>query len=361
MKTVELFGHQQVRDDLLTAFRSGRLPQVLLVTGGAGVGKQTLSRWLASVLLCQGGAAAAPCGTCQGCRLTNDLAHPDFHWFVPILRPKAGDPDKQVEEVKEVLGEIMAARRENPVYAPPEGLTMHGVASARLLLKTAALTTVMGGRRVILVGDAERLVPQESSQEAANALLKFLEEPPASTTVILTTTDPGRVLPTIRSRAVPIRLGRLGPDAMEEGLAHYLPSLSATDRRIRAEAAEGSLGRALDASASAGSLAQADQLLAICRQGGPARFERVLKQGSFAARGEFSSLLDSLALTLGAAARASAGGGGSVVEPLRDVAPDRCLAALGSVETARDSALGNVNPHLILATLTGELAEALWA
>ncbi|MBL8985757.1 MAG: AAA family ATPase [Gemmatimonadetes bacterium] len=361
MKTVALFGHRHLQDDLLKAFRAGRLPQVLLLTGSPGVGKQTLGRWIAATLLCQSGAQAAPCGTCQGCRLANDLSHPDFHWFVPILRPKAADQDKQIEEVKETLGEVMAARRENPVYGAPDGLTMHGVASARLLLRTAAMTTVMGGRRVILVGDAERLVPQESSQEAANALLKFLEEPPASTTVILTTTDPTRVLPTIRSRAVPIRLGRLSAEAVEEGLAHFVPALSAADRRARVAAAEGSLGRALDAAANAGALAQADQLLAVCRQGGTARFERVMKQGSFAARGEFSSLLESLSLTLANAARASAGGPGTVSEPLRDVPPDRCLAALERVDAAKESALGNVNPQLILATLTGELSEALWA
>ena len=53
------------------------------------------------------------------------------------------------------------------------------MASVRLLHQRAALTSVEGGRRVFIIGDAERLVPQESSQEAANALLKLLEEPPA--------------------------------------------------------------------------------------------------------------------------------------------------------------------------------------
>jgi len=44
---------------------------------------------------------------------------------------------------------------------------------------------VEGGRRVFILGDAERLVPQESSQEAANALLKVLEEPPPGTVFAL--------------------------------------------------------------------------------------------------------------------------------------------------------------------------------
>ena len=51
--------------------------------------------------------------------------------------------------------------------------------SVRLLQRRAALTSVEGGWRVFIVGEADRLVPQESSPEAANALLKLLEEPPA--------------------------------------------------------------------------------------------------------------------------------------------------------------------------------------
>jgi DNA polymerase-3 subunit delta' len=290
------------------------------------------------------------------------LIHPDFHWFVPIPRPKATDPERQIEEVRDALGDLMAARRENPLYGPPDGLAMHGVASSRLILRTAALTTVAGGRRVILIGDADRLVPQEANPEAANALLKFLEEPPASTTVILTTTDPHRVLPTIRSRAVPLRLGRHHPEVIETALARLMPALSAADRRARALGAEGSIGRAITAESVAAASGEVVQVLAAAKQGGPVRFERVLKQGSWAARGDFTTLLDGLAQTLGNAARDSARGRAAALpEPLRGVTPaTRFLAALDRVDAARESAQINVNPQLLLATLTAELAEALW-
>ena len=67
----------------------------------------------------------------------------------------------------------------------------------------------VGSRKVFVVGDAEAMVPQESSPEAANAFLKLLEEPPADTTLILTSSNPGALLPTIKSRVLPIRLLRL--------------------------------------------------------------------------------------------------------------------------------------------------------
>ncbi len=356
-----IVGHETVRANLTAAHQAGRLPQILLVTGERGVGKQTLGRWLAALTLCE--AAEAPCGACRACRLVAGLSHPDFHWFVPIPRPKASEPDKQVAEVRETLGEVMAARRENPAYSAPDGLAMHGVASARVILRTAALTTVHGGRRVILIGGAERLVPQEANQEAANALLKFLEEPTPQTIVILTTTDPSRVLPTIRSRAVPIRLGRLSPDQVDAGLTRLAPALAPAERRQRAGSADGSIGRALEADGSRATHDEVEQLLAATRDGGSARFERVLKQGPWAARGDFSVLLDGLTQVLSNAARASAGGPAEPVpQTLRDVRmPDRFLRALDRVDAVREAARTNVNPQLLLATLTAELSEALWA
>ncbi len=356
-----LLGHESIQRDLRNAHRNGRLPQVLLITGDQGVGRQSFGRWLAAMALCQ--SAEAPCGACQSCRLVANLSHPDFHWFVPLPRPKAGDPDKQMEEVREALAEVMAARRETLVYGGPDGLAMHGVASARLILKAGSLTTVLGGRRVILIGDAERLVPQEANQEAANALLKFLEEPPASALIILTTTDPNRVLPTIRSRAVPIRLGRLDPATLAAGLAKLAPDLPEPERRRRVAVAEGSLGRALNATATAKTDEQVEHLLAVAKQGGAQRFERVMRQGAWQARGDFTELLDRLAGALGQAVRVTSGGPSvPVVESLRTVtSPTRLLMAIEKVEAAREAAPGNVNPQLLLGTLTSDLAEVLWA
>jgi len=376
--THPIFGHHSAREALSRAWAAGRLPQVLLVTGEPGVGKQRLGLWLAQLALCTsranrdtGGLTPAPtgfdgpCGACRACRLVLNLTHPDFHWFTPLPRPKSSDPDKQIEDFREALAGAMAERRERPIYGRPDGMSIHGVASARLLLRIAALTTVEGGPRIILIGDADRLVPQESSPEAANSLLKFLEEPPATTIVILTTTDPTRVLPTIRSRAVPLRLGRLSEAELDAALSQLAPELSESERRSRIARAQGSIGRALDGARAEGGagLDQVEQLLAAAHEGGVARFERVLRQGAWSARGDFTTLLDRLAEALGGAARASAGDRPDAELPrsLREVRdPARLVRAMAHVDAARESAQGNVNPQLLLATLTADLAEALW-
>ena len=91
-----LIGHAGLRARLAQAVAKGTLPQVILLTGPAGVGKQRLALWLAQLVLCER-RGNEPCGECRACRLAESLSHPDLHWFVPIPRPKVSDPEKQVE------------------------------------------------------------------------------------------------------------------------------------------------------------------------------------------------------------------------------------------------------------------------
>ena len=358
-----LIGHQEARNRLARAARGGKLPQVLLLTGPQGVGKQRLALWLTQLVMCQV-RGEEPCGTCRSCHLVAGLSHPDVHWIVPIMRPKASDPDKQVEEAAEAIAQVMAERRAEPLYQVADGMATHSLASVRLIQRRAALTPVEGGPRVFIVGEADRLIAQEASQEAANALLKLLEEPPAGSLFLLTTVEARRLLPTMRSRAAPLRLGRL-TDAEVSGFlkANLKPAPSSRDLEQRVSLAEGSIGAALGAGDEAGKAQQAAQqwLEAVLAGPGPS-FERALKQGAWGARGEFTAMLDALAETLGEAARGTLGQPVRRTVPqalLRYRDPDPLLKAMEHVADAREAAWGNVNPQVLLAVLGGELAEVL--
>jgi DNA polymerase III subunit delta' len=345
-----LVGHLEARRRLADSRKTGRLPQVILVTGPEGVGKQRLGLWLGQVLLCER-PEEEPCGACRPCRLVLELGHPDLHWFVPIPRPKAGEADRQVEEASELLAEAVAGRREQPLYRPAEGMASHPLASARLLLRRAALTPVEAKRKVFVVGEADRLVPQESSPEAANALLKFLEEPPADTWVVLTATEPERVLPTMRSRAAPLRLTRL-PDSEVRAFARATlrPEPAAEELDLVVRRAEGLIGRLAGSAEAAGkALQDARGLLDALGAGPGGRYERGLRQPPWQARGAFTDLLDALAEELARRARSTAD---------RDTAT-RLVSALTRVQQARAGAQGNQNPQLLLTCLAGELAEVL--
>ena len=69
------------------------------------------------------------------------------------------------------------------------------VAQVRELGDFLAVTSHLGGHKVVLIQPAERLHPS-----AANALLKTLEEPRARTVFMLVSDRPQQLLPTVRSR-----------------------------------------------------------------------------------------------------------------------------------------------------------------
>jgi DNA polymerase-3 subunit delta' len=295
-----------------------------------------------------------------------DLAHPDLHWMAPVLRPKAADPDKQVEEMAELQGQLIAERREQPLYGQPEGLAGHFAATARLIQKRAAMTPAVGPWKVFIIGHAERLVPQESSPDAANALLKLFEEPPADTLIVLTATDLGALLPTIRSRAVPLRLGRLTDGEVGAFIRERVqPEPTESDVAERVRRAEGAIGRAFGDPAEDGKAREAaHRIIEAVLAGAVARAERTLQQGTFAARGEFTAALDALSETLADAAREATGHPAKAPLPkgLKGRANAATLVeAAGKVTEAREAAQGNVNPQLLLGVLIEDLAEALCA
>jgi DNA polymerase-3 subunit delta' len=337
-----LFGHDGVKKRLADAVAAARLPQALLFEGPRGVGKQRLALWLAQCLVCEKGGA---CGECRACRLAGSLQHPDVHWFVPLeLSKKGADADKQVELVAEALSEEMAARREQPMYQAPGGLASHGIAAVRLLLRRLSLTPAMGSRKVFIVGDAERLVPQRGMEDAANALLKALEEPPADSVIILTTADPEALLPTVMSRVVRVRVARVADSVVTDFAQQVLGISTKAELAERVSSAEGCIGRLLASTGDSGAASRrADELLQAGRKGAATPYALALSQMPFQARGGFTDMLDALAGRL----RAEAKTGGET---------QKLVEAIARVMDAREWAQGNVNPQLVTAVLAEDLA-----
>ena len=331
-----LVGHERVKTRLAGAHAAAKLPQALLFAGPRGAGKQRLALWLAQLIHCEA-PRAEPCGECRPCRLVVSLQHPDVHWFVPIELGKRGgsgsggvDADKQVELAADALAEEMTARREQPFYGPATGLASHPVAAVRLLLKRLVLTPAMGKRKVFIVGDAERLIPQLGTEVAANALLKALEEPPADSVIILTATDPSALLPTVLSRIVLVRVARIADSDVTAFAQRTLAISSKDELAQRVTAAEGCIGK-LFATAPVRSGQSGGPDLAGRFLDAPWLF--ALGQVPFQARGGFTDMLKR--------------------EKPRRV--EKLVEAIACVLDARDLAQGNVNPQLLAAVLAEDL------
>lgn len=131
-----------------------------LLTGPPGSGRSVAAKAFAAALQCPDGG----CGTCRECRTALEGTHADV--------------------------DVIAT----------EGLTLT-VKLARELVLLAARRPSVGRWRVIVIEDADRL-----HERAADALLKALEEPVARTVWILCAPSLEDVIITIRSRSRQVRL-----------------------------------------------------------------------------------------------------------------------------------------------------------
>ena len=362
-----LFGHHEARAAAAAALRAEKLPQSLLLHGAAGIGKERFGLWLAQLLVCER-AAAEPCRECGPCRWAERVEHPDIHWFFPLPRPDgASTPDRLRSKLEEQRAAELQARRANPLYLPRfDKAPAYFLASVQALQSIAAARPAAGRCKVFVVGDAEAMVPQESSPEAANAFLKLLEEPPADTVLIVTSSRPGALLPTIRSRLLPFRLAPLPTRETEAFLlANGVPPEHARQLSFEAGGAPGEAVRLLAAEAESerGPRTRARSWIQAVASAGPVqRLQIASGEAPSGGRGEFSQTLDLfadrlrdlLAISSGATEALPEGEDRQLLEGIcRQLEPHpvRVAAAVERVGGARDLASGNVNPQLILAVL----------
>jgi DNA polymerase III subunit delta' len=90
------------------------------------------------------------------------------------------------------------------------------------------------------------------NRNAANALLKILEEPPRRALLLLVAHNPGRLLPTIRSRCRRFPLAPLPSGIVHHLLLRYRPDLPEPQAEALTALSGGSIGRALDLAAAGG-------------------------------------------------------------------------------------------------------------
>lgn len=184
-------------------FFSGRMAHATLLTGEKGVGKRTLARLLAQGLLCTA-EGEKPCGECRDCKRFLSRTHPDA--LFPAPKPK--ENSIKIDALREMI----------------DALSRH---------------SLEGGRRVILIENAEKMTPQ-----AQNCLLKTLEEADAGTYFLLTSDTESALLPTIRSRCRVIRMQPWTSLRIEKAL--LAKNIPADRARALSHYCEGSLGRALE-------------------------------------------------------------------------------------------------------------------
>ena len=196
-----LLGNRQLKDNLISSLRRGRASHFYLISGPAGSGRHTLARLLAAALQCDD--PQAPCGVCPACRKVFSGSHPDF---ITVEDP----------EHKKVPVKLVRQIRDDMFIRPNEG------------------------KKKIY------LFPQELGTEGQNALLKILEEPPSYGVYILLTDNAEKILPTVRSRCVELKLLPLEQSVLRRELERKFPQKDAADLSAAMERSGGFLGQALE-------------------------------------------------------------------------------------------------------------------
>lgn len=226
-ETSELIGQEKAEAAFLDAYMGGRMHHAWLLTGPKGVGKATLAYRMARFVLKYGDAETAKAMGVSSLQMDED--DPTFrqiaglgHMDLLLLRRPA---DEKTKKLKTVIP-VEEVRRTAGFFGKSAG---------------------GGGWRVAIVDSAD-----EMNANAANALLKVLEEPPAKSLFILISHQPGRLLPTIRSRCRKLPLTPLAPEAIDRILAQHAPDLAPEQAALVAALSEGSAGRALSIAAAGG-------------------------------------------------------------------------------------------------------------
>lgn len=223
-RRTDLKGHEAAEQLILRQHGSGRMHHAWLLAGPRGIGKATLAYRLARFL----------------------LAHPDRHaadnstsLFVPAQAPVAHRIAARSHAdlfVLERAYDAKADRLKSEI----------SVDDVRRASGFFGRTAGEGGWRICIVDAAEDL-----NTESANALLKILEEPPANSLFLLVSHQPGRLLPTIRSRCLRLDLSPLS-EADTVAVIAEMADQGAQDVQRTAQLARGSPGRALELLSSDG-------------------------------------------------------------------------------------------------------------
>ncbi len=252
----QIVGQDHIKEALVTAMEKGKVSHAYLFTGPEGIGKRSLARAFAGILLCRDGKSGMPCGVCRPCVTLAQGTCPDYREINPSRQESIG-----IDEVRELQADIIV----RPLYSM---------------------------RKVYLIADGDRMTPQ-----AQNCLLKVLEEPPSYAVIIITSSNPEALLETVRSRVLRYGLKRNTEEELRSFLEKRLGKARG-DIDFIASCADGLTGKALALAESSKLHSLRDMVFDLLARLPRADVKEMLDIQSFFedSKGDISTVLDIMSL-----------------------------------------------------------------
>lgn len=202
MGFAEIIGHRKQLAILRVALAGRRLHHAYLFLGPEGIGKRTVALALARAIHCAE-LDDDFCGRCVNCARISDANHPDVRFIEPLDNKK----EISIQQIRELERELN-------------------------------YRSFTGKRKIVIIDPATLM-----NLSAQNALLKTLEEPPEDSLIVLIAPNAGGLLPTVRSRCLPLSFAPLP----RQEVAAFLQSkcgMKLADAELFAAMGMGSIGAA---------------------------------------------------------------------------------------------------------------------
>ncbi len=199
----DVVGHADIIQYIQNAVTEDKVSHAYIMNGERGSGKKLLANLFAQTLQCEQGGNE-PCYECHSCKQALSGNHPDI---ITVQHEKTSSIS--VDEIRIQVNEDIQVKPYSSKY------------------------------KIYIIPEADLM-----TQQAQNALLKTIEEPPAYAVLILLTENAQKLLPTICSRCVMLKLRNIKDQLVKKYLMEnlHIPDYKAD---VCTAFAQGNIGRAI--------------------------------------------------------------------------------------------------------------------